>query len=242
MTNKEKYEKILNVTISDDELHKFTSSLSGKHFFREDAFEKHFSVEILEKVFAKYLNNEIDTDYFSSWCNAYNWIITAELKKRNCKEYTNLELLIIYDISWTLDALSFTDWWDETIQEVRNSLNKHIELFKLYAKVLSNPSDWKIYCTTLEGEEDFCYDESDNLLEETQENDEDFEETDYDEEEYSCDPNVIIFNDKEMVYFLVGIEYVDKYENEKEHSVTYFDKKEFDEKCKEISLKFKNID
>lgn len=108
MFDKEKYEKILSVTCSREELTEFTRDLDKAELDTDGAFKKYYSVDRIIAAIDRYLGGEIDANYLSHWATAYNWIIMSDFTDDGGQS-VSLEFFIIWDISDILDSLSFFD-------------------------------------------------------------------------------------------------------------------------------------
>ncbi len=107
MYDKKLYQKVCDVTCTDQELTALSVDLSTTKVDADHLFQKYYSLATITKAINKYLNGEISDKYLADWMNAYNWIISSgnDYEKDNDK-YT-LEEYVQYEISNTLDILSF---------------------------------------------------------------------------------------------------------------------------------------
>ena len=138
------YDDILNLKVSKETILELGKVLSKRDFDEENAFDKYYSFEKIKTALTKHQNRELDYQYFSNWCNAYNWIINGGFKNsQQSKRRTMIEQIIMEEISWSLDSLSFADK-DLTKKDVI----KHIEEFKILDEIYRNFFDWKVLYTT----------------------------------------------------------------------------------------------
>ena len=137
------YDDILNLKVSKETILELGKVLSKRDFDEENAFDKYYSFEKIKTALTKHQNMELDYQYFSNWCNAYNWIINGGFKNRQeNKRRTMIEQVIMEEISWSLDSLSFVDK-DLTKKDV----NRHIEEFRILDDIYRNFFDWKVLYT-----------------------------------------------------------------------------------------------
>lgn len=107
MFDKELFEKICNVTCSQDELVGF--NLSESEFDLNNPFEKYYDVKKILLAIEKYQCKKVNAIFLASWMNAYNWILMAGFKTKKKANYFTLKDFLVYEISDWLDALSFFD-------------------------------------------------------------------------------------------------------------------------------------
>lgn len=148
------YQKVCNMTCSEQELTTLSSQLSVTDFDLDHPFEKYYSLSTIEKVINQYLDGKITDHYLAHWMNTYNWMISAAAQdETNDAKYT-LQEYIQYEISDTLDALSFFDETDfenidadtpKSYQSPKAYLIDCLERFKYYDSIYQNLNNFEIY-------------------------------------------------------------------------------------------------
>lgn len=139
------YDEILNLKVSKEAILEFGKDLSKRDFDEENAFDKYYSFKIIKTALIKHQNRELNYQYFSNWCNAYNWIINGGFKNRQENDRrTMIEQVIMEEISWSLDSLSFVDK-----NLTKKDVNRHIEEFRILDEIYKNFSDWKVLYTSV---------------------------------------------------------------------------------------------
>lgn len=107
MFNQDFFEKVCRVECTFDELE--AKELIEMEFDYEKPFEKYYKLDRILLAIQKYQKHSITAQYLAYWANTYNWIINGGFKTEEKKTKSSLEQIILWEISDTLDALSFFD-------------------------------------------------------------------------------------------------------------------------------------
>ncbi len=161
MFNKELFDKICSVTVSEEELFDFAEHLSEAEFDLEAPFKKYYSLSSIEKCIDLYKSGRVDDKYMSYWACAYNWIIMGgaggdggeAAAKPGC-----LKKIIRDDISNWLDSLSFYE--KETHESVDyfgpdapRAADVYLETFRVLNSIYTAPTDWCAFYILLDDDD-----------------------------------------------------------------------------------------
>lgn len=145
MYNEELFEKIINVEISLEKLMDFNQVIDKREFDLVSPFSKYYSLNTIFKAIDKYRNHKIDENYFSSWCNAYNWIINGGFKEECMdNDQSPIEFFAMSMITDTLDGLSFFDSLSTTDKNDLIKEGLYCTDFILYDKLLKTGKEWEV--------------------------------------------------------------------------------------------------
>ncbi len=107
MFNQDFFEKVCRVECTFAELE--AENLEEMEYDYENPFEKYYKLENILLAIQKYQKHSITAQHLAYWANTYNWIINGGFKTEEKKTKSSLEQIILWEISDTLDALSFFD-------------------------------------------------------------------------------------------------------------------------------------
>lgn len=101
MHDKIYYDEILNFKLPHTPLDKV-------RYDKKDGFCKYFSFDLINKALDEYLANRIDKRYLADWATRYNYLLNCGFRNTKKRPF-DIAALIEYEISDTLDSLSFFD-------------------------------------------------------------------------------------------------------------------------------------
>ena len=107
MFNQDFFEKVYRVECTFVELE--ATKLGEMEYDYDKPFEKYYKLDSILLAIKKYQKHSITSRHLAYWANIYNWIINGGFKTEEKKTKSSLEQIILWEISDTLDALSFFD-------------------------------------------------------------------------------------------------------------------------------------
>lgn len=136
MYDKIYYDEILNLKLPNTPLDKV-------RYDRKSGFDKYFSCDLINKALDEYLAKRIDKRYLADWTNRYNYLLNSgfHITKERSFDVTKL---IEYEISYTLDSLSFFDTLG-----VKKNIYNYRRIFSLYSYLWNNRTKLNCFCTQL---------------------------------------------------------------------------------------------
>jgi len=147
MFDKNFYQQVFDVTVDKKVLSQFCHEMHTKREFDADnAFEKYYDVQIIEKAIEKYQSGEVNADYLATWANVYNWILCGGFLK---DDGFDKEIYFVQNqISECLDSLSFFE--DDEEYDFYN-LDVYRQEFLFWDRVYKNFDGYRICMTHGEG-------------------------------------------------------------------------------------------
>ena len=158
MFDEKLYQKICNVTCSEEELIAISEKVRKHEFDLKLTFDQHYSLQSIETAINKYLDGTINEHYLAYWMNAYNWLIcfggdsnTNTLKKyiecQFCGELTALTFIDEYNFEKVKpDAPAY-------FKSPQAYLHYYLERLRFYDLIYQNLNNFEVYYHVTLGED-----------------------------------------------------------------------------------------
>lgn len=143
MHDKIYYDEILNLKLPHTPLDKVK-------YDKKDGFCKYFSLDLINKALDEYLANRIDKRYLADWANRYNHLLNCGFRNTKKRPF-DIAALIEYEISDTLDSLSFFD----TLGKKKDIAYYRI-IFSMFSYLWKKRTNLTCLCTQLPCNKDYC--------------------------------------------------------------------------------------
>ncbi len=143
MHDKIYYDEILNLKLPHTPLDKVK-------YDKKDGFCKYFSCDLINKMLDEYTAKRIDKCYLADWANRYNYLLNCGFRNTKKRPF-DAAALIEYEMSYTLDSLSFFD----TLGNEKN-ISYYRRIFSLYSYLWKNRTNLTCLCTQLPCNNDYC--------------------------------------------------------------------------------------
>ena len=134
-------EEVCNVSVSNIEKLK----IDKLKYDTYNPFSKYYSYQVIEKAVNKFNDKEISLAYLQAWFNLYNYVLNGGFKDNVNESEDEVIDFVRSEVTWMLEGLSFISNEEE--------LYEYLESLKVLDEVLTNPTKWVVYYTTLDDED-----------------------------------------------------------------------------------------
>ena len=103
------YDQVLSFTFDFDSFCLFEDQFDDIDYDTDDSFAKYFSLDLIRTGLDKFKAGEIDIKYFSHWCMAYKYIVSAYRTKHSCTSFVDeIQSVIAEEVAYALDWAAYS--------------------------------------------------------------------------------------------------------------------------------------